>query len=239
MANRLKDFEITERVTTTIRLGNRTYNLASQGPGTWLYLCTEANYGQDESGKFRAGTFGDNFDLSAWACANRHSEDRKVSRYANEFARIVINHQVTGNTRTYGGTKDLIFAVDKPQVVNGNVIIDEQNLIARLGRRQVESVIFSDDGLVRAMPRSDVRYGRCDPTQASKSSFPILLTGIEESPEMTVQMISPVKMTVYFWVPREGEIRVPKLGDYGGELGLYGDGGDEFGYGKYSFGVRQ
>ena len=169
-------FEVVPAV-TTIKVGDKVYNASPVGPGNW-HQVRLGDYGEG----FKQGTFGDNLTLVHAAYLNRDS------REAKGVVKLVQNNWLTGNTALYGG-KDLIYAVDFPEVRDGRIVIDEKGLNAKLGSKQEGEVIFGKG--VRALSRSQVRHGEYNPSEALKSAYPILITGDEEASEKTAQILKP------------------------------------------------
>ncbi len=228
----IPSFKVNPPSVETIGVDGKVYNPSFKGPTNWHQL-READYGRG----FRQGTFGDNFRLAHSAYMNQRSKDRDTREYAKEIVGVSQNHFITGNTALYGG-EELIFAVDFPQVEDSRIAINQKDLEARLSKRQIGKVILSEDSLVRAMPRSDVREGDYTSAQIRKSQYPLLLTGDKESSEKTAQIMKKIKKPGYLFVPSVGAIRCPVLVEGGDGLGL---GGYWYGFddGRCSFGVRQ
>ena len=218
---------------TTIQVGDVVYNAEPAGPGNWHKL-RQADYGQD----FRQGTFGENFTLAHSGYINQKSENEQTRKHARNVVQVVRKQWLTGNTALYGGEKELIFAQDFPEVQEGNIVMNQKDLEARLGKHQVGDVVISDDCLVRAMPREKVREGECNTEQMLKESYPIFLTGDAEAPEKMADMMQTVEKPGYLWVPRKNKVRVPGLGESDVRLFLVGL-WFEFFVDRYSFGVRR
>ena len=210
--------------TISVKVNGRVYNVRAVGPSTWHGL-RNANYGFG----FKEGTLGENLNLLYSAYLNQETSESKG----------VIGVQrlwVTGNTAMYGGDGELIFAQDMPEVKEGRIFMLQKDLEARLGKREVKGVIFSDDGLVRAMPRANVREGEYNAEQMLRATFPIFMTGDENASEKMADMMQACSKPGYFWVPAPKAIRVPGLDEASDRLGLDG-GWLEFGGVRYSFGV--
>ena len=227
-------FELLHNAIIPIELNGVVYNAGAVGPYNWHKL-RAAEYGEG----FRQGTFGENFTLAHCGYVNKDSENKQTRKNARNVVKVVRKHWLAGNTALYGGDEDseLIFVQDFPEVKEDKIVMNQKDLEERLGSHELKGVIFSDDGLVRAIPRANVRQGECNAEQVLQTTYPIFLTGDEEAPEKVIEMMETINKPGYFWVPAKRNVRVPGLVGIGDSLFL-GD-WNEFSGIRYSFGVRQ
>lgn len=196
----------------TVEVNGVVYNVFPAGPGN-LYKLKNADYGQG----FRQGTFGEEYLLFTGAYLNQ--QDSAAKEVINSMNRLF---GIVGNTVAYGGTKDLMFAIDEPGFRNRRIFLpDEKTLISKLGKKQIGNVVFGDS--VRAMPRPAVRKNEYTVYRASRSDYPIFLTGLEDASELIAQASRRTKKQVFFWYPEEMEISLPGFEEVGGRFVLSGD----------------
>ena len=237
MADSRPPFNVRPAV-TIIEVDGIVYNASPVGSNTW-HQVREGDYGEG----FKQGVFGQNFNLLHNGYVNKDSEDEQIRKHANGVVSTARNNGVIGRTALYGGDQDreLIFIQDEPKVKDGRIVMSQKALEARLGsrRRKIGNVIFSDDGLVRAIPRADVREGEYGAEQMRKLSYPIFMTGDADAPEKMVDIMKIAGKSGYLCVPYPNSIRVPGLSEGGGGVFLVGSFTGEFVVGWCSFGVRQ
>lgn len=152
---------------------------------------------------FIQGTFGHQFALVHGAYLNPKNTD------AQNIVLITKNNNICGNTILYG-KRELIFAVDFPEFIGGRIgLLTEQDLTSKLSSRQEGDVFFSEDGLVRAIPRANLESGYN--FQIASSTYPILLTGDRTSPQKSAEILTILQRPALFLVPSTGIVTVPCL----------------------------
>ena len=195
------------------------YN-ASPAHGNLLEL-RKADFGEDSQGVYAEGTYGDEFNLYRGAIC------RPKRPGAKEVIKLFTEEWVSGDTTVYGGDEgsELIFAQDHPLISRGRIVMNQKRLESCLGRgsRQVGEVIFGSHG-VRAIPRKSVRNGSYNPTKIKKSGCTVFLTGREQAPEETAQVLRKIRKPAVLLMPSIGRTIVPGL--FEGSYGLAIGGGD-------------
>lgn len=166
-------------------IGQLQYNLHPYGSSesNWCQLIN-SEHAFVSTRKAQIGTLGEAFTLLHAAVVNNH------------YTGSDLKQRITGNTALYGGTADsqYIYAQDNPEIIDGRIVMNQKSLEARLSSRQIGSVIFSEDGLVRAMPRADLpeeldlRILGFDPIK--RENYLIFATGDENSPDKVLDILN-------------------------------------------------
>lgn len=212
----------------TVEVDGTVYSLNSQGPGTFLQL-RQADYGQG----FEQATFRQLLNLLNSAYLNQENG------HANELVRTSSRKLVMGNTLIYT-TLENVFAIDNPQFNGDKLVATAKDLESRLGKKQVRSVTFSYDGLVRAMPRLECESGRYNQFEVLALNFLTLITGDRDAPEKLAQILDMFKNPFFLSAPLLQGITIPGLDGFGDRLDLVSyDWNELVGKDKNSFGVRK
>lgn len=201
-----------QRRVLPVQVECREYNIFPR-IGEFFSVLRKEDYGEG----YKQGTFGDQFALINGAYWNR------TNPVAGQLFQSSSRLFVIGNTASYTGDK-LVFAVDEPIVENGNAVMDPKKLEGMLGTKQVRSVVFSDDGRVRAMPRWRAMTSGYGLGHVLESDIPILHTGNEQSPEMINELLRDMgRHCAYLCVPDEEFVGVPvfTMGNEELNLGCY------------------
>lgn len=148
------------RSVETIKFNGKTFNVE---PVRSLEIeelpsFREADLRGEYGAGFRQGTYGDQFDLFYALCLAYNTQP-ELKMMAHKKLKYFIDGSdgVGGNTAIIRGS-NLIIVQDMPEIRGGKIIMDEKDLIAKLGSREVNGVLFSDDGHIRATPYGVTTY---------------------------------------------------------------------------------
>ena len=224
---------------TTIEVDGVVYN-AQPIAGNW-HQVRDGDYTEG----FRQGIMRAQVNLVHSGYVNKGSDDKLTKESAGKIVKVARNKWVTGNTALYGGNpgNEWAFAQDAPEVSEGRIRMNQDELVARLeapGKRIVNDYLhISADGQVRAMKRKGFRSGEYTIEQMLASNQPTLITGDEQAPRKIADMMEITKKPGYLSIPSQGIITAPDLIEYDNRVCLDGDNWGEFFGNRYSFGVRQ
>nr|AQS34590.1 hypothetical protein [uncultured archaeon] len=244
MKNEMKLDELKKEVIVrvpVVRDGNVVYSLKSRrGPSKWRNL-RNADYGKNPENDtpFRQLSFPENERLAFWAFSN----DTELAK--KPVIQAVNSYWLTGNSLVVYTPKDFI-GVDFPeesivaQLGNDskeNITRIAESLKARLGKREDNDVVFSDDGRVRWTKRE----GIFTQDLSSKSALAtyrgnIVLSGSLENADLTSKLADKYSANPKFWASdAKYAVRVPGLGAGGGRLhvsaGGFGNDGSWYSFG--------
>lgn len=221
----------------TVEVDRVVYSTAPVNAGNFNNL-RKSNYTKG----FRQSTFRELLNLENAAYINQEKdESKKLVQFNREDCFPLVS-----DTIYYGGGKNLIFAIDYPQLKDGKLTLNEKELTDKLGKTQIGSVIFSDDCFVRAIPRGE-NSRVYNAFQISGSDYPVFLTGDKLAPEKTAQILDKIKKPVdisfsnkfILGVAPKKLISIPVFMEGEDALIMVGSSLDDMGEGLSSFGVRK
>lgn len=142
-------FEVTRGVTTMAVKDTDnsvlTFNADRVGPMSYWNL-REAQYGP-EGMNFVQPTFGELAPLVYASLATNATEQAK------QVVSTLRNSWMTGRTMTVTGKEGLLIDDDPSlELLRGNISAYEKSLRGKLGKRQEDGIVYSDDGNVRFVP---------------------------------------------------------------------------------------
>ena len=230
MAEKSSSWEYTPPSVGTIEVDGKVYNASPRGPGNVHFLKNEY-YGEG----FRQGTFGEQFNLVHSAYLNQKKNG------ARGIVNVVKNHWASGDTALLG-RKDDILVMNNLEIRNGRIYMNSDKLEDLLSQSTelYEGVKISSCGNIGRISRKIIKKGyNKSPTEIKDSLHPYVafLTLDSGSPPKIDKILEITEKPAYIWVPSDGVVGVPGLGEGDGRLDLFVWGG--FGGGRCSFGVRK
>ncbi|MEK6909146.1 MAG: hypothetical protein AABX23_03785 [Nanoarchaeota archaeon] len=199
---------------TPVEVNGVLYNASSKGPGNFNKL-RQADYGPS----FRQGTFGNQLDILHGAHLNPGVDG---AYRVTQTARTSI---VSGNTAMLC-TPRIILVQNRPQVTDGRIVMDEEDLTNRLTGDTIRGVTFD-----RARSIAGIPYGLAKEWQNSEqmrnNPIPIVLTMDESAPEKLEEIQEEIGKRSYVYVldqiqVSKPEITVPVLDEDDVRLNLFG-----------------
>ncbi len=222
-------FKETVAVTTMELDDGLVFNAQEVGPMNFASL-RNADYGKD----FRMPTMPEIVPLVYASLENKNYYDT-----AKNVIKTLRNNLITCNTGILYVPNGM-YVQDKPERKDGRIFMDQKVLEKKLGSREENGVVFSDDGSVRLVSY-DFKRGSQSALDLARNLGIIALTGSEENAEKLAKASEHYKLKPYFWALENvdsPQIRVADLGSgsFGGRLGVGADVSEGYG-GGYSFGI--
>jgi len=214
------------------------FNSDRVGPNNFIGL-RKADYGEG----FKMPTAG---QVSHLVYASL--ENRDYYKSAKDVVDTVRKRWITGDTALLW-TPSGVYAQDHPKIENGRVSIrasmNEKKLKNKLGSREENSVVYSEDGNVRFTP-CGFQTGRQSSSQLANNAGIVAIFGTLVEAEAIARSSEHYESQPWFGAFNKGDIneplvRVPNLFlvDFGNRLGISGSGWKSLDEEGFSFGVRE